>query len=241
MVKCMFPTTSKSSQSVVQVRQLKKEYILGDVIVRALRGVDIEIFQGEFIAIMGTSGSGKTTLLNLIGGLDSITSGDIIIDNKNLAKMSDKERTTLRRFKMGFIFQFYNLIPTLTAFENVELPLKITKVSKSERKERVTRLMEQVGLTDRMKNKPDQLSGGQQQRVAIARALATDPLIIFADEPTGDLDSETGQEVINLLVSLNKEFGKTILMVTHDRKIAEHASKIYNMKDGTITNVEKLR
>ena len=183
---------------------------------------------------MGTSGSGKTTLLNLIGGLDSITSGTIHLEGINLADMSDKELTKVRRERMGFIFQFFNLIPVLSAYENVELPLKVLKVPKSERKERITRIFQELEIGDRMKNKPDQLSGGQQQRVAIARALALDPTIILADEPTGNLDSKTTANIMDILVQLNQKYNKTIIMVTHDAELAKYCTRTLLMSDGKI-------
>ncbi|MHA1437172.1 MAG: ABC transporter ATP-binding protein [Promethearchaeota archaeon] len=230
-----------NSTPVLSVRELVKIYQMGEVEIRALNGVTFDVYKGEFVSLMGTSGSGKTTLLNLIGGLDSITSGSIIIDGVNLAEMTDKELTTIRRHKMGFIFQFFNLIPVLSAWDNVELMLKVLKIEKKERKQRVENTLKSVGLGDRMHNKPDQLSGGQQQRVAIARALAVDPSLILADEATGNLDSKTSENIMEILVNLNKKYNKTIIMVTHDRHIAEYASKILHMHDGKIVKEEKLR
>lgn len=225
---------------MLAVRQLTKVYEMGEVKVHALRGVDLEVVPGEFISIMGPSGSGKTTLLNLIGGLDRLTGGAIFVEGRNLADMSDRALTTIRRKRLGFIFQSYNLVPVLTAAENVELPLKINRVSRTRRRTRVLEVMRAVGLEDRMENKPNQLSGGQQQRVAIARALVTDPAFLLADEPTGALDSETGARVIALLQQLNRDLGKTIVMVTHDRHVAEYATKICHMLDGAIDRVEAL-
>ena len=225
---------------ILAVRGLYKIYQMGTVQVNALNGVDMDVYNGEFIAIMGSSGSGKTTLLNLVGGLDSVSKGSIYIEGRDIAQMDDRQLTTIRRQRMGYIFQSYNLIPVLSAAENVELPLKINKFSASERKKRVRQVMENVGLADRMDNKPNQLSGGQQQRVSVARALILDPAFILADEPTGALDSKTSVEIIQLLKGLNRDFGKTIVMVTHDRKIAENAQKIYHMKDGQIERVETL-
>lgn len=226
------------SDPILIVEDLKKKYHMGDVKIHALNGVSFKIYEGEFIALMGTSGSGKTTLLNLIGGLDSISSGSIILEGVNLANMSDKELTTIRRKRMGFVFQFFNLIPVLSAYENVELPLKVLKIPKDERKKRVTKIFEDLDLVDRLNNKPNQLSGGQQQRVAIARALALDPAIILADEPTGNLDSKTSKRLMEVLTKLNKEYTKTIIMVTHDKNIAKHASKIFHMEDGRIIQEE---
>ncbi|MFX0069846.1 MAG: ABC transporter ATP-binding protein [Candidatus Hermodarchaeota archaeon] len=225
---------------LLEVRDLIKIYYMGDIQIPALNGVTFNVYPGDFIALMGTSGSGKTTLLNLIGGLDSITKGSIIIEGTDISKMSDKELTTVRRKRMGFIFQFFNLIPVLSAYENVELPLKVLKIPKEERKEKITKIFQELEIGDRMKNKPDQLSGGQQQRVAIARALALDPAIILADEATGNLDSKTGENIMNSLVRLNQEYNKTIIMVTHDRHIAEFASKILHMEDGKIVREEKV-
>ena len=226
---------------ILEVKDLVKIYQMGDIQIHALNGVSFNVNKGEFIALMGTSGSGKTTLLNLIGGLDSITSGSVLIEGVNLANMSDKELTTIRRKRMGFIFQFFNLIPVLSAYENVELPLKVLKVPKEERKRKINRIFEELGLSDRLNNKPDQLSGGQQQRVAIARALALDPAIILADEPTGNLDSKTSENVMDALIKLNKQYKKTIIMVTHDKLIAQFASKILYMEDGRIVQEEILK
>lgn len=226
------------SEVVLNVKDLVKTYYMGNNEIHALRGLTFKVNSGEFVALMGTSGSGKTTLLNLIGGLDSITSGDIYLEGVNLADMKDKELTKIRRTRMGFIFQFFNLIPVLTAFENVELPLKVLKIPKNERKEIIVSLFEKLGLGDRLENKPDQLSGGQQQRVAIARALALDPAIILADEATGNLDSKTGDAIMKTLVELNKEYKKTIIMVTHDAHVAEYATRILHMHDGQIVKEE---
>lgn len=225
---------------ILEIKDLVKTYQTGDVKVHALNGISFKIYPGEFIALMGTSGSGKTTLLNLIGGLDGITSGSIVLGGVNLAQMKDKQLTKIRRTMLGFVFQFFNLIPVLTAYENVELPLKILKVPKEERKKKVTKLFKELGLEDRLNNKPDQLSGGQQQRVAIARALILNPAIILADEPTGNLDSETSKNVMNSLAKLNQEYKKTIIMVTHDKSIANYSSKIFHMNDGLIVKEENI-
>ncbi len=231
----------KTSRPVLSVQNVFKTYQMGEVEVNALNGVNFEVFPGEFVTIMGQSGSGKTTLLNLISGLDSITSGSVLIEGKDIAQMNDSELTTIRRTRMGYVFQSYNLMPVLTAAENVELPLKIIKKSRGERQRRVREVMTSVGLADRMNNKPSQLSGGQQQRVAIARALIIDPAIIMADEPTGALDSQTGVEIIQLLQDLNRKLQKTIVMVTHDRKCAEFSQKIFHMKDGKIEDIEQVQ
>lgn len=231
---------SAQKSPVLQVRDLVKIYQMGEVQIKALNGVTFSVYPGEFIALMGTSGSGKTTLLNLIGGLDSITSGSIALEGVNLADMKDKELTTIRRTKMGFIFQFFNLIPVLSAYENVELLLKVLKIPKNERKQKILRLFDELGLGDRANNKPDQLSGGQQQRVAIARALALDPAIILADEPTGNLDSKTTENVMDSLKKLNKEYNKTIIMVTHDKDLAKFCTRALHMHDGQIIREESL-
>ncbi len=223
-----------NSSPLLVVNALKKNYYMGKIEINALNGVSFAVFPGEFIALMGTSGSGKTTLLNLIGGLDSITSGTIHLEGKNLADMSDKDLTSIRRKRMGFIFQFFNLIPVLTAFENVELPLKVLKIPKYERKKRILKIFEELGIADRTNNKPDQLSGGQQQRVAIARALALNPAIILADEPTGNLDSKTAKSIMETLVQLNREYNKTIIMVTHDPNLANYCTRTLFMSDGKI-------
>ncbi len=223
-----------NSTPVLVINRLQKKYFMGKIEINALNGVSFSVFPGEFIALMGTSGSGKTTLLNLIGGLDSITSGTIHLEGKNLAEMTDKELTSIRRKRMGFIFQFFNLIPVLTAFENVELPLKVLKVPKHERKKRILKIFEELGIADRTNNKPDQLSGGQQQRVAIARALALNPAIILADEPTGNLDSTTTKSIMQTLVQLNREYNKTIIMVTHDLNLTNYCTRTLFMSDGKI-------
>jgi putative ABC transport system ATP-binding protein len=210
---------------VLVVRDLKKVYQMGEIQIHALNGVNFSVYPGDFIALMGTSGSGKTTLLNLISGLDSISSGAILLEGVNLADMKDKDLTTIRRTRMGFIFQFYNLIPVLSAYDNVELLLKVLKVPKNERKQKILRLMDELGLGDRINNKPNQLSGGQQQRVAIARALALDPAIILADEPTGNLDSKTTENVMESLKKLNRDYNKTIIMVTHDKDLAKYCTR----------------
>jgi len=215
-------------------KDLEKTYMLGEIKVHALRGVDVRLKPGEFVAVMGPSGSGKTTLLNLIGALDTPSKGSILVGGKNIAKMSERELTEIRRKKIGFVFQFYNLIPVLTAFENVELPMIIAGVPKKERTKRVRELLKLIGLSDRGGHRPDELSGGEQQRVAIARAIANKPSIILADEPTGDLDTKTGKEVITVLKNLAKKEGVTVLMVTHDPVVAAMADRILEMRDGKI-------
>jgi len=219
---------------VVETVNLCKVYRMGLTEIHALRNVNLKVYRGEMIAVVGPSGSGKTTLLNLIGTLDKPTSGKIYIDGDDITTKSEKELTLLRRKKIGFVFQFYNLIPVLTAYENVELPLLVSGVPKKEREERVKRLLEMVGLGDRMNHRPDELSGGEQQRVAIARALVNNPSIILADEPTGDLDTETGLMVVQLMKKLAKEENSTVIMVTHDPQISEIADRIIYLRDGKI-------
>lgn len=220
----------------IKCENLRKEYRLGEVSVEALRGLDLEIKKGEFIAIIGVSGSGKSTLMHLMGALDTPTSGDVRIVNKELSKMSDKELTALRGKKIGFVFQTFNLLSSLTALDNVELVMRFsgTKLTSSKRRAKARTLLEIVGLGARMKHRPNELSGGERQRVAIARALANDPEIILADEPTGNLDSKTSKEITKLLKKLNRERGITVVVVTHDPKITEEADRTLTMIDGRI-------
>ena len=225
----------------VQVAKVEKIYKLGEIPVQALKDVSLELQKGEFVAIMGPSGSGKTTLLNLIGVLDKPTKGRIYIDGKDITKLKEKELTRLRRSKVGFIFQFYNLIPVLSAFENVELPMLIAGMPKEEREERAHHLLEKVGLAERKNHRPDELSGGEQQRVAIVRALANKPAVVLADEPTGDLDSKTGKEVMQALRDLSSNEGATVIVVTHDQMVADLASKIFEMRDGRIIRTRTIR
>ena len=201
-----------------------------------LTGIDLEVMPGEFVALMGPSGSGKSTLLNLIAGIDQPSSGTIEIGGVNIATLGEGELADWRAANVGFIFQFYNLIPVLNAFENVELPLLLTGLSSRQRRERVAQVLELVGLTDRADHQPNELSGGQQQRVAIARALVTDPTLIVADEPTGDLDRVTGAEVLTLLDQLVQELGKTIVMVTHDPKAAARAGRMIHLEKGVLVD-----
>jgi len=227
------------SEITVEVRDLVKIYKLGAVQIKALRGVSFSCRRGEMVAIVGPSGSGKTTLLNLIGTLDKPTRGQVLLDGVDVTKLSEKELTLLRRKKIGFVFQFFNLIPVLTAFENVELPMLIAGVKKEVREKRAKYLLELVGLADRMHHKPDELSGGEQQRVAIARALANKPTLLLADEPTGDLDTETGLKVVNLMRELTKKENATAIIVTHDLDVASIADRILKMRDGKIISEEK--
>lgn len=229
-----------SSGIVVEMDDVEKTYQLGKVKVYALREVSLFLFQGEFVLVMGPSGSGKTTLLNLIGGLDKPTQGKISVNGLDLTTLSDKELTKIRRHKIGFIFQFYNLIPVLTALENVELPLLAAGQPKGRARERAKELLHIVGLAERMNHMPDELSGGEQQRVAIARALANKPSIILADEPTGDLDSKTGSEIVQVLHDAAKKENATVVVVTHDPLIAEKADRIMRMRDGQIISEESL-
>jgi putative ABC transport system ATP-binding protein len=225
---------------VLKVENLVKTYKLGAVEVNALRGVNLEIKKGEFVAVMGPSGSGKTTLLNLIGALDKPTKGKVYLDGKDITSMHGRALTKLRRYTIGFVFQFYNLIPVLTAYENIELPLLVAGVSGKERKKRVKELLDLVGLTSRAKHRPDELSGGEQQRVAIARALANRPKLILADEPTGDLDSKTGREVILALRDLCKREGVSVLVITHDPIVAEMADRVLLIRDGQFIGEKTL-
>jgi putative ABC transport system ATP-binding protein len=218
----------------VQVENVEKIYKLGEIPVQALKDVSLELQKGEFVAIMGPSGSGKTTLLNLIGVLDKPTKGKIYIDGRDITKLKEKELTRLRRSTVGYVFQFYNLIPVLSAFENVELPMLIAGMPKKEREERAHQLLEKVGLAGRENHRPDELSGGEQQRVAIVRALSNKPSVVLADEPTGDLDSKTGKEVMQALRDLSSNEGATVIVVTHDPMVADMASRIFEMRDGRI-------
>ena len=219
----------------VKVENVEKTYLLGSTPVYALRNVSMAMEQGEFIALMGPSGSGKTTLLNLIGALDKPSKGKIYIDGKDLTTLNESDLTNLRRETIGFIFRFYNLVPVLSAFENVELPMLIAGKPKKEREKRVIQLLEMVGLADRVNHRPDELSGGEQQRVTIARALVNRPSLVLADEPTGDLDSKTGMQVMHALLDTSKNQGATVIIVTHDPVVANLVQKVFTMRDGAIT------
>ena len=219
---------------MIKAENLIKIYKVGDAEIHALRGVNLEVGKGEFVSIVGASGSGKSTLLHILGGLDKPTEGSVYIDGRNLSEMSDDELAEIRCLKIGFVFQFHNLIPTLTALENVELPMIFAKVSTEERKRRAKKLLESVELGDRMNHLPSQLSGGQQQRVAIARALANNPEVILADEPTGELDSKNSHLIMKTLSELRENYGVTIIVVTHDMEMAKYADRIIKMKDGKI-------
>jgi putative ABC transport system ATP-binding protein len=219
--------------AIVEAIDLKKTYMLGKVPVEALRGVNLHVGDGEFVSILGPSGSGKSTMLNLIGALDKPTSGRLLIDGMDIAMLNDNQLSELR-LKIGFVFQFFNLIPRLSARDNVELSMSIANMSKRKRRKRAVELLETVGLKDRMKHKPAELSGGQQQRVAVARALANNPKFLLLDEPTGNVDSKTAREVMDLIHMLNVEKKVSIIMVTHDEKLALEASRTVRMVDGNI-------
>jgi putative ABC transport system ATP-binding protein len=219
---------------LVEIRALTKAYVRGAQRIEVLHGIDLDIPEGDFVALMGPSGSGKTTLLNLIGGIDSPSDGLLKVGGQRIDDYSADELAQWRAETVGFIFQSYNLMPVLTAQKNVELPLLLTEMSASERTRRAGLALELVGLGDRGKHKPNELSGGQQQRVAIARALVSDPKLLICDEPTGDLDRKTADEVLRLLQRLNEEFGKTIIMVTHDPKAAEYAKHTVHLDKGTL-------
>jgi len=220
--------------ALVSVKGVIKSYKRGRESVEVLHNLDLEIEAGDFVALMGPSGSGKTTLLNLIGGLDRPTDGDILVAGEHIDDLSGSQLAKWRSRHVGFVFQFYNLMPTLSAEKNVELPLLLTNLSADKRKQNVAAALELVGLTDRRKHKPAELSGGQQQRVAIARAIVADPTLLVCDEPTGDLDRETAEDVLRLLQELNREHGKTIIMVTHDPKAAEFARRIVHLDKGAL-------
>lgn len=221
--------------AMIQVFDLTKVYnITEGVEVRALNGVSLDVKKGEFVSVMGSSGSGKTTLLNMIGALDNPTSGAVYINKTNVAHMNDEQRTNLRLKEIGFIFQFYNLVPVLSAYENVELPMLFAAKPEKERKRVVDNLLDLVGLSEKRDHLPSELSGGEQQRVAIARSLSNEPSIIIADEPTGELDTAHGMEIIKLLRDLNKELNQTILMVTHDPMVGALAERLLKMRDGKI-------
>jgi putative ABC transport system ATP-binding protein len=230
------PADASPVENLVSIRNLSKYYIRGDQVIPVLVDIDLDVDVGDFVALMGPSGSGKSTLLNLIAGIDKPSSGEIRVAGVDIAKLSDADLALWRATNVGFIFQFYNLMPVLTAFGNVELPLQLTSLSRSERRARVETALALVGLTDRATHLPNELSGGQQQRVAIARALITDPTLIVADEPTGDLDRTTAEEILGLLERLNDEIGKTIVMVTHDPKAAEKAHRLIHLEKGVLVD-----
>ncbi len=222
------------SEVLVNVQSVHKSYWRDTIEIPVLHGIELEIKIGQFIALMGPSGSGKTTLLNLIAGIDRPSRGSIFVGGENVSELSESKLANWRSRTIGFVFQFYNLMPVLTAFENVELPLLLTKLNKKERRQQVETALQIVGLGDRMRHYPNQLSGGQEQRVAIARAIVTDPDLILADEPTGDLDKQSAEDIMNLLSRLNSEYKKTIIMVTHDPRATEKADSVRNLDKGEL-------
>ncbi|GBD36329.1 putative ABC transporter ATP-binding protein YknY [bacterium HR36] len=228
-----------ATQPILRVLHVHKYFVRGEERIDVLQDLCLEVPPGEFLAIMGPSGSGKTTLLNLIAGLDRPSEGEVWVGDRLISAMSESELTRWRTRNIGFIFQFYHLIPVLTAYENVELPLLLLPLSAAERRERVELVLELVGLADRMKHRPGQLSGGQQQRVGIARAIVTDPTLIVADEPTGDLDARSAREILDLLQELHHTLQKTIILVTHDPRAAERAQRIVHLEKGQLVAVEK--
>ena len=223
---------------IVEARGVEKEYAAGGVRVRALRGVDLSIPRGEMVAVMGPSGCGKTTLLNCLSGLDEFDGGEVLIDGEPIKGMSDRRRTRFRAERMGFIFQTYNLIPVLSAVENVELPLLVAGTRPKEARRRASAALKMVGIPEQAGKRPNEMSGGQQQRVTVARSLVNDPAIVWADEPTGALDSETSGEIVDLLVRLNREQGHTFVLVTHDASVASRAHRTIRMRDGLIEGDE---
>jgi putative ABC transport system ATP-binding protein len=220
--------------TLIEIHDLAKTYVRGKQKVEVLHHIDLDVAEGDFLALMGPSGSGKTTLLNLMGGLDTPTAGSITVGGKRIDKLRAGELAKWRASNVGFIFQFYNLMPMLSAQKNVELPLLLTKLKASQRKRNAAIALKLVGLDERVSHKPGELSGGQQQRVAIARAIVSDPALLVCDEPTGDLDRQSAEDVLGLLQSLNKDHGKTIVMVTHDPKAAEHANHVLHLDKGTL-------
>jgi putative ABC transport system ATP-binding protein len=229
-------TTNPAAATAVSVQNVRKVYQRDSLQIKVLDGINLDVPQGEFVALMGPSGSGKTTLLNLIAGIDRVTSGRVMVAGTDLGPLSEGELAKWRSRNIGFIFQFYNLIPVLNAVENVELPLLLSPLSKRERRDRALTALRIVGLADRSKHYPRQLSGGQEQRVAIARAVVTDPTVLVADEPTGDLDHQSAEEILTLMETFNKDFGKTIIMVTHDPRAAARAHVQHHLEKGVLSN-----
>jgi len=223
-----------SADDIIQARGVQKTYYTGAVVVHALRGVDLTVRRGEMVAVMGPSGCGKTTLLNCLSGLDTVDKGEIKIEGVLLTTMSDQERTAYRARRMGFVFQFYNLLPVLSAVENVELPLLVSGVRPREARRRSLAVLEKVGLATRAHHRPAELSGGERQRTTIARALVNNPALVWADEPTGDLDSETADDIMQLMLRLNREHNLTFILVTHDRGVGARCQRIVRMRDGLI-------
>jgi putative ABC transport system ATP-binding protein len=225
---------SKNGNIVIHTQNLAKDLPLGKTVVHALRGIDMDIHKGEIVGIVGPSGSGKSTLLGLIGGLDKPTRGAIEIDGTNISRMNEDQLTEIRNEKIGFIFQFFNLVPTLTALENVILPIQFARKPRFQPEKRGKELLAMLGLEDRMRHRPSELSGGQQQRVAIARALANDPPLLLADEPTGNLDQESGAIVLQALQDIRQRAGTTVVIVTHDHDLASHADRVLTLVDGQL-------
>jgi putative ABC transport system ATP-binding protein len=230
----------ENTMEVIKIENVTRNFKIGKVETQALRGVNLSIENGEFTALVGPSGSGKTTLLQLIGCLDQPSSGHVYINGKDVSRLNRNQRADIRRSTIGFIFQFFALIPTLTAYENVEMPLLLVGTNASERRERVTKLLEAVELTDRAHHRPDQLSGGQQQRVAIARALASKPTMILADEPTANLDTTNGKQVMDIMTRLNQETGVTFVFATHDPRVVAYARRVVELHDGLIQENHKV-
>jgi putative ABC transport system ATP-binding protein len=224
---------------MIQVQQVVRNYQAGETVVKALKGVSLDIMDGEFVSIAGPSGSGKTTLLNLIGCIDSLDGGEIIIDGNPISSMDKKAKTEFRRMNLGFVFQTYNLIPVLTAFENVSFVLSILNIPEPEIKERTMRILKEVGLEGMEHRRPDRLSGGQQQRIAIARALIKNPKIVLADEPTANLDSATGEDILKLMKQMNEKYHTTFIFSTHDVMVMDYAKRLVSLHDGQITSDER--
>jgi putative ABC transport system ATP-binding protein len=235
----MHSNQQEFKMEVTKVINATRDFKIGEIETHALRGVNLSIEDGEFTALVGPSGSGKTTLLQLIGLLDQPTSGQVYINGRDATRLNRNQRADLRKGTIGFIFQFFALIPTLTAYENVEMPLLLNGTKSSERKARVNEMLEAVGLSDRAHHRPDQLSGGQQQRVAVARALAINPKVILADEPTANLDTENGKQVMDIMQRLNKETGVTFVFATHDPRVINYANRVVTLQDGLITKDSK--
>ena len=229
------------NQPIISAQTVHKRFRTGKVEVHALRGIDLDVTPGEMVAVMGPSGCGKTTMLNCLSGLDDFDSGEVFIEGDNLREMNDRKRTSYRAHRMGFVFQTFNLLPVITAVENVELPLLVGGMKSREARRRATAVLDQVGLSDRMDHRPAELSGGQRQRVTIARALVNDPAIVWADEPTGNLDSQSANDILALMRQLNEEQGQTFVIVTHDPDIGQTCDRIISMRDGEIVDQIKLK
>ena len=225
---------------LIKISNIKRDFVLGNEIVYVLKGIDLEINKGEYVALMGPSGSGKSTLMNLLGCLDTPTSGSYILNGKDVSKLNRNQRADIRRGTIGFIFQFFALIPTLTAYENIEMPLLLNGKTPEERKKRVDELLKAVDLMDRTHHRPDQLSGGEQQRVAIARALASNPTLILADEPTANLDTTNGEQVMEIMTRLNKDTGVTFVFASHDPRVIKYGRRIVTLRDGLIVEDKRL-